>query len=240
MEAHPQCQHWGGGGRKILVYRLASFLYHTVMWGSSCTTLASAGTGTLFFLLLWLPRLLMYGYNIFFHLLILCCPIGLSAAWAVMSNDRPYAHIQFLLSRYILISLGDVSRNRAAGFHKHISTSRSLCNVFWSGFSIFRPHCSRGRGHGPSASLLHITCCFNDGHSRDSGTSQLLILNPWWLDICTFSSENDVFTSSPHVLLGVPDILLWSHRGIIESQCISLTWHMIYYCFLPLCCFMFF
>lgn len=48
----------------------------------------------------------MYDYNIFFHPLIPCCPIGLSAAWAVMSDDRLYAHVQFLLSQYILISLG--------------------------------------------------------------------------------------------------------------------------------------
>lgn len=146
MEAHLQCQHWG---RKILVC-------HIVTWGSACAVFASTGFGILFFLLLWLLRLLMYDYNIFFHPLIPCCPIGLSAARAVMSDDRLYAHVQFLLSQYILISLGDVSRNRAAGFHKHVNTSRSLCSVFWSGFSILSPHCSWGRGHGHSASILYF------------------------------------------------------------------------------------
>ena len=130
MEAHLQYQHRGGRGRKILVCRIASLLYHTVMWGSACTTFASADIGILFFLLLWMRRILMYDYNIFFHPLGPCCPIGLSAARAVMSNDRPYAYVQFLLSQYMLISLGDVSRNRAAGFHKHDNTSRSLGSVF--------------------------------------------------------------------------------------------------------------
>ena len=90
------------------------------------------------------------------------------------------------------------------------------------------------------SSILHIVYCFYGCHSRGSGTSQLLILSPCLLAICVFSLANDVFISSPYVLLGVPDILLWSHWGVIEFHCISLTWHLIYYHFLSLCCFMFF
>lgn len=72
----------------------------------------------------------MYDYNIFFSPTRSVLPNWVVCSSGCYEHDRPYAHMQFLLSQYILISLGDVSRNRAAGFHKHVSTLRSLCSVF--------------------------------------------------------------------------------------------------------------
>lgn len=143
MEVYLQFQHLGAGGGKIQVYRLASLFCHTVIWGPAWITLASAGISILFFCL---PRLLIHDCNIFYHPLTPWCTVGLSAAWAVMSNDRLYVHVQFMLSQSIFISPGDVSRNRAAGFHKHVNISRNVRSVFWSGFSVLSCHCSVGGG----------------------------------------------------------------------------------------------